>query len=137
MIFGDFMVNFETGSLSEEEIDGIFESLPVDISFVGKDDTVRYFNKLNERIFKRTKAVIGKKVQQCHPQKSLDKVNQILEDFKSGKRDVAEFWINLHGQLVYIRYFALRSKTGEYLGCLEVSQDITNIKKIEGEKKLL
>ena len=131
------MVNFETGSLSEEEIDGIFESLPVDISFVGKDDTVRYFNKLNERIFKRTKAVIGKKVQQCHPQKSLDKVNQILEDFKSGKRDVAEFWINLHGQLVYIRYFALRSKTGEYLGCLEVSQDITNIKKIEGEKKLL
>ena len=131
------MVNFETGNLSEEEIDGIFEVLPVDISFVGKDDTVRYFNKLNERIFKRAKAVIGKKVQQCHPQKSLDKVTQIIESFRSGQKNSAEFWIDLHGQLVYIRYFAVRSRTGEYLGCLEVSQDITNIKKIEGEKRLL
>jgi len=131
------MINFDTGNLSEEEIDGIFESLPVDISFVGKDDSVRYFNKPEERIFKRTKAVVGKKVQQCHPQKSLDKVTQIIEDFKAGKRNSAEFWINLQGKLVYIRYFAVRSRTGEYLGTLEVSQDITNIKKIEGEKRLL
>jgi len=131
------MVNFETGNLSEEEIDGVFEALPVDISFVGKDDTVRYFNKLNERIFKRAKAVIGKKVQQCHPQKSVDKVNQILEDFKAGKRNVAEFWIDIQSKLIYIRYFPVHNRNGEYLGCLEVSQDITDIKKIEGEKRLL
>jgi len=81
--------------------------------------------------------VIGRKVQQCHPQKSIHIVNQILEDFRKGRRDVAEFWINMQGRLIYIRYFPLRSKNGEYMGCLEVTQDITNIKKIEGEKRLL
>ncbi len=82
-------------------------------------------------------AVIGKKVQDCHPPKSLHKVQQILDDFKNGKRDSAEFWINLKGMKVYIRYFAVRDKDGEYLGCLEVSQDITEIQKIEGEKRLV
>jgi len=131
------MVPLETGSLSKEEIEGIFDSLPVDITFVDKDDTVRYFSQSKERIFVRTKAVIGRKVQQCHPQKSIHVVNQILEDFRSGKRDVAEFWINFEGRFIYIRYFAVRDKSGNYLGCVEVTQDITNIKKIEGEKRLL
>lgn len=130
-------VAFETGSLFEKEIEAIFNTLPVDVTFVDKDDTVRYFSKTKDRIFVRTKAVIGRKVQQCHPQKSVHIVSQILEAFKNGSRDVAEFWINLQGKLIYIRYFAVRNETGDYLGCLEVTQDITNIKKIEGERRLL
>lgn len=90
-------IPMETGNLSKEEIEAIFNVLPVDITFIDKDDTVRYFSKTKDRIFVRTKAVIGRKVQQCHPQKSMHKVNQILEAFKNGKRDVAEFWINFKG----------------------------------------
>ncbi len=131
------MITFETGSFSKEELETLLNTLPVDITFVDKEDAVRYFSEGKDRIFTRTKAVIGRKVQQCHPQKSLHVVNQILDDFRHGRRDVAEFWINLQGRLIYIRYFAVRSKGGEYLGCLEVTQDITGIKKIEGEKRLL
>ncbi len=131
------MIPFETGNLSKEEIESIFDTLPVDITFVDKDDTVRYFSQSKDRIFVRTKAVLGRKVQQCHPEKSIHVVNRILEDFKSGKRDVAEFWINFEGKLIHIRYFPVRGKSGEYLGCLEVTQDITGIKKMEGEKRLL
>jgi len=131
------MVSFETGNLSEEEIESIFNSLPVDITFVDKDDKVRYFSQSKERIFVRTKAVLGLKVQDCHPRKSLHVVNQILEDFKKGKREVAEFWINFEGKLVHIRYFPVRNKKGEYLGCAEATQDIANLKKIKGEKRLL
>jgi hypothetical protein len=131
------LISFETGTLSKEEIEAIFNTLPVDITFVDKEDTVRYFSQSRERIFPRTKAVIGRKVQQCHPQKSIHIVNQILEDFKSGRKDAAEFWINLKGRLIHIRYFAVRNKNRDYLGCLEVTQDITDLKKIEGEKRLL
>jgi PAS domain S-box-containing protein len=131
------MLEFETGSMSAEEIEAVFNSLPVDITFVDKDDTVRFYSESGGRIFVRTKAVIGRKVQQCHPQKSMHAVQGILDDFRSGKRDSAEFWINLEGKLVYIRYFPVRGKDGEYLGCLEVTQDITKIKELEGEKRLL
>jgi DUF438 domain-containing protein len=130
------MVSFETGNLSKEQIEAILNTLPVDVTFVDKDDTVRYFSQSKDRIFPRAKAIIGLKVQQCHPQKSVHVVNKILEDFRSGKRDVAQFWINLQGKLIHIRYFAVR-KGGAYLGCLEVTQDITDIKKIEGERRLL
>lgn len=130
-------ITFETGSLSPHEIESIFNTLPVDITFVDKDDVVRYFNQTKERMFVRTKAVIGRKVQQCHPQKSIHLVNKILDDFKAGVRDRAEFWINLKGRLIYIQYFAVRNGKGNYLGCLEVTQDITDVKKIEGEKRLL
>jgi PAS domain S-box-containing protein len=131
------MVPLETGNLPKEEIESIFNTLPVDITFVDRYDTVRYFSQSKNRIFVRTKAVLGRKVQQCHPQKSIHVVNQILKDFKSGKKDVAEFWINFEGKLIHIRYFPVRNRNGEYLGCLEVTQDITDIKKIEGEKRLL
>jgi len=130
-------VAFETSSLSPLEVEAIFNNLPLDITFVDKDDRVRYFSQSSERIFPRTKAVIGRTVQQCHPQKSVHVVNQILDDFRSGKRNMAQFWINLKGRLVYIRYFAVRDAKSGYLGCLEVTQDITDIKKIEGEKRLL
>jgi len=131
------MIPFETGSLSKEQIETIFNTLPVEITFIDKEDLVRYFSQPKEMIFSRTKAIIGRQVQLCHPQKSVHVVNQILEDFKGGKKDVAEFWINLEGKLIHIRYFAVRKKNGEYLGCLEVTQDITEIKKMEGEKRLL
>jgi hypothetical protein len=130
-------IPFETGSLSQSEIESILNTLPVDISFVDKDDVVRYFSQTKERIFVRTKAVIGRKVQQCHPQKSVHLVNKILNDFKAGVRNKAEFWINLNDRLIYIQYFAVRDRKGNYLGCLEVTQDITEIKKIEGERRLL
>jgi len=130
-------ISFETGTLSVEEMESMLNSLPVDITFVGSDDTVRYFSQTKDRIFPRAKTVIGRKVQQCHPQKSIHVVNQILDDFREGKRDVAEFWIQLEGRLIFIRYFPVRDTKGTYLGCVEVTQDITNIKKIEGEKRLL
>lgn len=130
-------VAFETGTLSREEVEAILNTLPVDITFVNKDDTVGYFNQSKERIFPRTKAVIGRKVQQCHPQKSIHVVNRIIEDFKAGRRDVAEFWIQQRGRFVHIRYFPVRDRGGEYLGVLEVTQDITDVKTIEGEKRLL
>jgi len=123
--------------LESETVEFMLNSLPVEISFVDENDEVSYFNKDGNRIFPRPRSVIGKKVQQCHPKKSLDKVVQIIEAFKNGKRDVANFWINLNGRLIYIRYFAVRDNNGKYLGTLEVSQDITDIKKIQGEKRLL
>jgi hypothetical protein len=126
-----------TGDLSKEVLDALLETLPVEVSFVDENDTVRYFNKNGNRIFPRPPSVIGRKVQDCHPKKSLHKVNQILDDFKNNRRGTAEFWIDLRGRKVYIRYFAVRDKGGKYLGCLEVSQDITEIQKIEGEKRLL
>ena len=124
-------------NLSQEQLAGILEAIPVEISFVDEDNLVKFWNKHETRIFKRPTSVIGKSVQNCHPKQSVDKVNQLLSDFKSGRRDSAEFWINLGERKVYIRYFAVRDKTGRYLGTLEATQDITEIKRIEGEKRLL
>lgn len=131
------ILHFETGSLTREQLDGLINALPVDITFIDADDTVRYFNKPEKRFFVRTKAVLGRKVQMCHPQKSLDVVTTILDSFKSGKNDVAEFWINLNNRLVHIRFFVVRDNNGKYLGTMEVVQDITKIKRIEGERRLL
>jgi len=124
-------------NLSREHLEGILEAIPVEISFVDENGLVKLWNKHETRIFKRPISVIGKSVQNCHPKQSLAKVNQILSDFKSGRKDSAEFWINLGERKVYIRYFAVRDKSGKYLGTLEATQDITEIKKIEGEKRLL
>jgi PAS domain S-box-containing protein len=124
-------------TLSTETIEAIFDALPVDITFVDGTDTVRYYSRHDDRIFRRTPAVIGRKVQQCHPQQSIDKVNQVVSDLKSGKRKVAEFWIELKGRKVYIRYFPVKDKQGNYIGVVEVSQDITDLQKISGEKRLL
>jgi len=118
-------------------IEAMLDSLPVEISFVDKEDRVRYFNKNGERIFPRSRAIIGRKVQDCHPKKSIHVVNKLLEDLKNNNRDFAEFWIDLKDRKIYIRYFAVRNPNGEYLGCLEVTQDITDIQRIKGEKRLL
>jgi DUF438 domain-containing protein len=130
-------LQFENGSLTESEIEGILDSLPIDITFIDKDDKVKYFSKAEKRIFVRTKAVIGRKVQLCHPQKSVHVVNKIIEAFKTDKKDVAEFWITMNDRLIHIRYFAVRDKNRKYIGTMEVTQDLTDIKKIEGEKRLL
>jgi DUF438 domain-containing protein len=130
-------ITLATGSMTKEELETVLNTLPVDLTFVNAEDTVRYFSQSGERIFPRAKAVIGRKVQQCHPQESVHRVNQILGDFRSGQRDVAEFWIQLKERLIYIRYFALRDENKKYIGCLEVTQNITDIRKIEGEKRLL
>lgn len=123
--------------LSTETLEAIFDTLPVDITFIDETDTVRYYSRGEKRIFKRSPAVIGRKVQQCHPQQSVHKVNQVVSDLKSGKSDVAEFWIELKGRRIYIRYFPVRDKAGKYIGVVEVSQDITDLQKIKGEKRLL
>ena len=130
-------IRFTAGALSLRELAALLDSLPIDITFIDKDDTVRYFNQAPGRIFVRSPAIIGRMVQNCHPQKSVHVVNRILKGFKSGKRDEAAFWINMAGKTVYIRYFPVRDKAGEYLGTLEVTQDITQIRSIEGEKRLL
>jgi len=130
-------LQFENGSLSKDEVEALLDTLPVDISFVDADDSVKYFNKAEKRIFVRTKSVIGRKVQLCHPQKSVNVVNKIIESFKKGKKDCAEFWITANDRLVHIRYFAVRDKDGKYLGTMEVAQDLTDLKKIEGQKTLL
>ncbi|MFQ5987359.1 MAG: DUF438 domain-containing protein [Dehalococcoidia bacterium] len=130
-------ITFETGSITKEGLEAMLNTLSVDITFVDKEDTVRYFSQTKERIFPRAKAIIGRKVQQCHPQKSIHVVNQILDDFRDGRRDAAEFWIQQKERLIHIRYFAVHGKDGEYLGCLELTQDITDLQKLEGEKRLL
>lgn len=125
------------GGLSKEILERVIETIPIEISFIDRDNVVRFYNKNGKRIFQRTPNVIGVKVQNCHPKKSLGAVNQIIEDFKKGKRDVAEFWITLNDKFIYIRYFPVQDSQGEYLGTLEVTQDITKIKTLEGEKRLL
>lgn len=130
-------VRFEKEALSMVEIEAILNSLPMDITFVDETDVVRYFNEPMKRIFVRTKSIIGTRVQQCHPQKSVHIVNKILDSFRAGKRDMAEFWISMGDRLIQIRYYPVRDRDGRYLGTLEVTQDITDIKKLEGEKRLL
>ena len=136
-VYKDGAIKFPSGELSLDELLNILNGLPIDISFVDKDDKVKYFSETKDRIFFRPRAIIGRDVRNCHPPQSVDKVEKIINDFKEKKRDVAEFWINFKGRFIHIRYFAIRNKLGEYLGTLEVTQDITNIKKLEGERRLL
>jgi len=133
----DASVVFPNGSLTFEQLEAIFRTLPVDLTFVDADDTVRFFSEGTERIFSRSRAVIGRKVQHCHPPKSVDTVERILSDFKAGRQNVAEFWINFHGRFVHIRYFAVRDQRGTYLGTLEVTQDLTPLRALQGEQRLL
>lgn len=125
------------GKVSEDTLAYLLDTLPFEFSFVDSEDKVQLFNKNGDRIFPRSESVIGLKVQNCHPHKSVDKVEKILEEMKAGEREQADFWINLKDKKIQIRYFAVRDPEGKYLGCLEVSQDITEIQKIEGEKRLL
>lgn len=130
-------VKFETGILSDKEISAIFNTLPLDITFVDKEGLVKYFSQGTERIFPRTKAVIGRTVANCHPPASVHVVNKIVDDFKSGAKDHEDFWIKMGDKYIYIRYFVVRDEKGEYMGTLEVTQNIQPIRELEGEKRLL
>jgi DUF438 domain-containing protein len=126
-----------TGRFALEELTATLNALPVDITFVDADDRVKYFSQSKDRIFVRAKSVIGRNVENCHPPQSVHKVKEIVDAFKKGTRDHADFWIRLQGKLVFIRYFAVRDPDGSYLGTLEVTQDLTDIMKLEGERRLL
>lgn len=130
-------VSLDTGKLTLEQVNLMLKHLPVDITYVDENDTVRYFSAGKDRIFTRTPAVIGRKVQNCHPPASVDKVQKILDDFHAGKRNSAEFWIQMNGKFIHIRYFAIHDAQGAYRGTIEVSQDISAIRQLEGEKRLL
>jgi len=126
-----------TGRFSLDELTATLNALPVDITFVDAEDRVKYFSQSKDRIFVRAKSVIGRSVENCHPPQSVHKVKAIVEAFRKGTREHADFWIRLHGKFVYIRYFAVRDPNGAYLGTLEVTQDLTEIMKLEGERRLL
>ncbi len=115
----------------------VLNTLPFDLTFVDKNDEVRYFTQGKERIFDRNIAILGRKVQMCHPPSSVHIIEKIIDDFKSGKHDQAPFWINLGGKFIHIEYFAVRDDEGKYMGTLEVSQDLTKLRELEGEQRLL
>ncbi|MBT2724796.1 DUF438 domain-containing protein [Bacillus sp. ISL-46] len=130
-------IKMETGILSLKQLELLLNHLPVDITFIDQDDVVRYFSHGKERIFARTKAIIGRTVQNCHPPRSVHVVEELLADFKSGKKESEDFWIKFKDKYVYIRYFAVRDENGKYIGTLEFTQNIDPIKAIEGEKRIL
>jgi uncharacterized protein len=130
-------IKMETGILSLKQLELLLNHLPVDITFIDHEDVVRYFSHGKERIFARTKAVIGRTVQNCHPPRSVHVVEELLEDFKAGRKDCEDFWIKVKDKFVYIRYFAVRDEHGKYMGTLEFTQNIDPIKAIEGEKRIL
>jgi DUF438 domain-containing protein len=131
------LLQLDTGALTLPELNRILGHLPVEISYVDAEDTVQFFTQTAERLFPRSPAIIGRKVQKCHPPASVHRVQRILDDFRARRRDEAEFWIQMKGRFIHIRYFALRDEAGAYQGTLEVAQDVTRIRALQGEKRLL
>ncbi|WP_083191590.1 DUF438 domain-containing protein [Formosa haliotis] len=129
--------HYDEGYMTPEQVNLLLRFLPFDVTYVDENDKVIFYNRGDDRVFPRSKGIIGREVKFCHPPKSVDTVLRILEEFKAGRKDVADFWFDMKGQIIYIRYFAIRDKNKTYKGVLEVSQDITTIKKLEGQKRLL
>lgn len=134
---GNLLFASKTGGMTLAELLMVLNRLPVDITFVDENNRVKYFNDSPERIFPRTAAVIGRDVKNCHPPKSVHVVEEIISEFRKGNKDVAKFWFETRGRFLVVNYYALRNEKGEYKGVLEVSQDVTEIRKLEGERKLL
>jgi DUF438 domain-containing protein len=130
-------VQLPTGGFTAEELLAILNTLPVDMTFVDRNDKVKYFSQSSDRIFQRNRAILNRDVRHCHPPASAHIVDKILDDFKSGRQTRAPFWINMKGKMIHIEYFALRNEAGEYLGTLEVSQDLTAYRTLEGEQRIL
>jgi hypothetical protein len=133
----DGKIQLPSGSFTPDELTAVLNTIPFDVTFVDKDDKVRFFSQGKERIFPRSRAILGRDVQKCHPPSSVHVVEKILNDFKSGAQDQASFWIQMHGKFIMIEYFALRDADGNYLGTLEVSQDLTEKRELSGEQRLL
>ena len=130
-------IQLPSGSFTVNELTAVLNNIPFDLTFVDKDDRVRFFTQGKERIFARNRAILGREVQRCHPPSSAHIVEEILDDFKSGRQDSAAFWLNMGEKFIHIEYFAMRDKNNNYLGTLEVSQNLTEKRKLTGEQRLL
>lgn len=133
----DNTFHYDEGYMTPEQVNLLLRFLPVDITYVDENDKVIFYNRGEDRVFTRSKGIIGREVRFCHPPKSVDMVIRIVEEFKAGTKDVAEFWFNFKGRVIHIRYFAIRDNDKNYKGVIEMSQDITDIQKLEGQKRLL
>ncbi|MCF6282323.1 MAG: PAS domain-containing protein [Candidatus Polarisedimenticolaceae bacterium] len=129
--------HYDEGYMTPEQVNLLFRHMPVDITYVDENDKVVFYNRGDDRVFPRSAGIIGREVRNCHPPKSVDTVLRILEEFKKGTQNVADFWINMRGRFILIRYFAIRDEEKRYRGVLEMSQDVTNIRALEGEQRLL
>lgn len=130
-------IKLSTGAFDPVEMEALFTKLPIDITFVDRNDKVKFFSHGPDRVFARNRAILGRDVRMCHPPSSVNVVEQILDDFKAGRESSAAFWINFQGRFIYIEYLALRGENGEYLGTIEFTQDLTRLRKLEGEQRLL
>jgi uncharacterized protein len=133
----DGTIMMPTGNVTVEQLTAVLSTLPLDLTFVDANDRVAFFTEGPDRIFARSKAIIGRKVQHCHPPSSVDVVDHILDDFRAGRQNVAEFWISLRGKFAHIRYFAVRDNEGKYVGTVELTQDIAPLRELAGERRLL
>lgn len=129
--------HFDEGYMTVEQVNLLFKTIPLDLTYVDENDKVIFYNRGEERVFPRSAGIIGREVKFCHPPKSVDTVLKIVDSFRKGTKNEASFWINFKERLIYIRYFAVRDADKNYKGVIEMSQDITEVKKIEGEKRLL
>ena len=130
-------IPLSTGSFNIDELEAIFKTLPIDLTFVDRNDRVKFFSLGPDRVFTRNRAILGRDVRMCHPPSSVYIVEQILNDFKSGKQNSASFWINMKGKFIYIDYYAVKDKEGNYIGTLEFTQDLTRLRSLQGEQRLL
>jgi DUF438 domain-containing protein len=133
----DNTFHYDEGYMTPEQVNLLLRFLPIDITYVDENDKVIFYNRGDDRVFPRSKGIIGREVRFCHPPKSVDMVLRIVDEFRAGTKDVAEFWFNYRGRIIHIRYFAIRDKEKSYKGVIEMSQDITDIQKLEGQKRLL
>jgi PAS domain S-box-containing protein len=133
----DNTFHYDEGYMTPEQVNLLLRFLPVDITYVDENDKVIFYNRGKDRVFSRSKGIIGREVKFCHPPKSVDMVLRIVDEFRAGTKDVAEFWFNFKGRIIHIRYFAIRDNDKNYKGVVEMSQDITEIQKLEGQKRLL
>jgi DUF438 domain-containing protein len=129
--------HYDEGYMTPQQVNLLLRFLPVDITYVDENDKVIFYNRGEDRVFARSKGIIGREVRFCHPPKSVDMVLRILKEFKAGTKDMAEFWFDFRGRMIHIRYFAVRDKDKTYKGVIEMSQDVTDIRALEGQKRLL
>jgi uncharacterized protein len=129
--------HYDEGYMTPQQVNLLLKFLPVDITYVDENDKVIFYNRGEDRVFSRSKGIIGREVRFCHPPKSVDMVLRIVKEFREGTKDVAEFWFNFKGRMIHIRYFAIRDENKMYKGVIEMSQDVTDIQKLEGQKRLL
>jgi DUF438 domain-containing protein len=135
--FGNLLFNSETGGLSLEELLSVLNRLPIEFTFVDKHNQVKFYNNTKGRVFPRSPSIIGRMVNKCHPPKSVHVVEEIVEEFRAGRKDEAKFWLETKGRYLVITYYALRNTSGNYLGVLETTQDVTGIRSLNGEQRLL